>query len=169
MAEEEKNPEGTQEAEGGSGSKKMIIIIAVVVILAIGISVGATLFLLGGDESTEETEEAVAEEQESDAQYIDLTPAFLVTFSANGRQRYMQAHVSISTKFPSNTAALEHHMPLIRSKISGLFSTQEFTSLQTDEGKKALLESTKASINGVLEAEGEQPIDRVYFTNFVLQ
>lgn len=169
MAEEENKENENGEAEGGSGSKKMIIIIAVVVLLAIGISVGVTLFLLGDDETAEETDEVVAEEQEAAASYIDLTPAFLVTFNVNGRQRYMQAHVSISSKYASNLSQLEHHMPLIRSRLSSAFSTQDFSALQTDEGKKALLETLKNTINEVLEAEEQKPIDKVYFTNFVLQ
>lgn len=168
MAEEENKENENGEAEGGSGSKKTIIIIALVVLLAIGISVGVTLFLLG-DDTAEESDEAVAEEQEAAAQYMDLTPAFLVTFNVNGRQRYMQAHVSISSKFASNLSQLEHHMPLIRSRLSSAFSTQEFSVLQTDEGKKALLETLKNTINEVLESEEQKPIDKVYFTNFVLQ
>lgn len=169
MAEEEKETSENAEAEGGSGSKKMMIIIAVVVILAIGISVGVTLYLLSDDETTEGDEDAVAEEQVSAAQYIDLTPAFLVTFNVNGRQRYMQAHVSLSSKFASNLSQLEHHMPLIRSRMSSAFSMQDFSVIQTNEGKEALLETLKNTVNEVLEAEGQQPIDRVFFTNFVLQ
>ena len=59
MAEEENKAEDGQESEGGS-KKKLIIVIAIVALLAVGISVGVTLFLLGGEEET------VAEEVEAE-------------------------------------------------------------------------------------------------------
>lgn len=168
MAEENTNDE-SQEAEGGSGSKKTIIVVAIAVLAAIGISVGATLFLLGGDESTEEVEEAAPEIVEGPTTYYDLNPQFLVTYNVKGRQRYMQVYVSLSTKFPESLATMDHHMPLIRSKILSTYGGASFEELQTEAGKLALVEKTKVVINEVLETEGQQPIDKVFFTNFVLQ
>lgn len=168
MAEEKNNGED-QEAEGGSGSKKTIIIIAVAVLLAIGISVGVTVFLLGGDSSEQPAEEAAPEIVEGPTTYYDLNPQFLVTFNVNGRQRYMQAYVSLSTKFPDSLGTMDHHMPLIRSKLLAAYGGANFEDLQTEAGKLALIEQTKVVLNEVLEAEGQQPIDKVFFTNFVLQ
>lgn len=170
MAEEEKkDQEEGQEGEQPK-SKKGLIIIIIVAIIAIGASVGVTLFLLGGDESAEEevAEEEVAEVKQP-AIYMDLQPAFLVTYSDGGRHRYMQVHVSVSSRDAAAIGAVEHHLPYIKSKINSLYSSQDFKSVQTDEGKQFLRTESLRVINEVLEGEGESLIENVFFTNFVLQ
>ena len=172
MAEEDKNEEVKEEGqEGGAKSnKKLIIIIVIVSILAIGLSVGATLFLLGDDGSSVAAESEVATEPvKVPASYYDIKPAFLVTFDVGGRQRYMQISLSVSSRDQTVFDALEHHMPLIRSKLISTYGGQNFEKIQTNEGKVALQAKTIEVINSVLEGEGAAPIENVFFTNFVLQ
>ncbi len=172
VAEEENQAEENQEE--AKSSKKGIIIIAIITILAIGVSVGATLFLLGGDDngSDESGDEAAEEMQEDPAGptvYFDIKPPFLVTFNVNGRQRYMQIHLSVSTKDTGSLDAMEYHMPLIRSKMITVYGSQDFETVQTEAGKVALRELSVQVINEVLAAEEAPLIDNVFFTNFVLQ
>lgn len=170
MAEEDKKEQG-EEGEKKSG-KKTIIIIAIVALVAIGASVGVTLMLLGGDDSAEGEEGAEAAEQvevKLPAVYMDLKPPFLITLNVNGRQRYMQVHVSVSSREQASLDAVDHHLPLIKSRINSLYSAQNFEEIQTEAGKEALREQSLTLINEVLEAEGESPIENVFFTNFVLQ
>ncbi len=170
MAEEESKAEDNQEEGEGKSSKKGIIIVAIIVLVAIAASVGVTLMLLGGDDSS--TAEEVAEEVEvpkGPAVYHNLTPAFLITFNVGGRQRYMQVHVAVSSRDENVFTDLEHHMPLIRSKVINAYGGQDFDAIQTDAGKRALQELTLSVINGVLEAEGAGALENVFFTNFVLQ
>jgi len=167
--EEKKDQEQSEEGESKPGKKK-IIIIAGIALVAIGIAVGVTLFLMGGDDS--EGAEAAAEEvveAKVPAIYLDLQPAFLITFNEGGRQRYMQIHVSVSSRDEAAISAVEHHLPFIKSKINTLYSSQDFDVIQTPEGKSALRDQSLATINEVLEGEGEALVESVFFTNFVLQ
>lgn len=173
MADEDKENEENPEAGKTKSNKKGIIIIAVAVVLAIALSVGATIYFLGGDDRAE-TPEDVSEDAEvavekGPAVYLDVKPPFLVTFDVGGRQRYMQVYVSVSSRVQSALDALEYHMPLIRSKLISTYSGQKFEELQTPEGKLALQSQTLSVINDALENEGAEGIEAVYFTNFVLQ
>ena len=154
MAENEQEANETQEEEGKS--KKGIIIIALVVLIAIGASVGVTIFLLSDSAPAEQSEEVEEEEvPQGPAAYHEIKPPFLVTFNVGGRQRYMQIHVAASSRDSNTFAALEHHMPLIRSKIINLYGGQDFEIIQTEAGKQALREETLRTINEILEAEFE--------------
>lgn len=169
MAEENQAEENEQE-EGApaTSSKKKIIIIALVAVLVLGIGGGAAFFLLGGEEPAED-ETVVEEEVQGPALYYDLTPPVLTTYTVNNRQRYMQVSLSVMAREQAALDAVEYHMPSIRSKLNALFSAADFKMLQTVEGKNALIEQTVAAINAILEAEGEPPIETIYFTNFVMQ
>ena len=173
MAEEENKTEEAQDgdqASGGKSKKKLIIIIAVVALLAIGLSVGVTVFLLGGDGAEDADEVEIIEEPvKLPAAYMEINPPFLVTFDVAGRQRYMQVYVTVSSRDQVVFDAIDHHMPLIRSKVISSYSAVKFEEVQGEEGKLALQVKTIEVINGVLEAEGAPLIENVFFTNFVLQ
>lgn len=170
MAEADKNQE---QPEGGKSNKKLIIIIAIVVLLSIGLSIGATIFFLGGSGESEQAAATPAEPAEpvkQPAVYLELKPAFVITYNVEGRQRYMQAHVSVMSRSQSVLSTLELHMPLIRNRVIMMFSGQDFNQLQSHEGKEQLREKTLGLINGILEKEGNgELIEQVLFTNFVMQ
>jgi len=151
--------------------KKLIIIIILVAILAIGLSVGVTLFLLTGGDDEAPDEENVAAETEVivPASYFAVNPAFLVTFNVEGRQRYMQVSFSVSSRVAKVFTSLEYHMPLIRSKLLSSYGGMDFNVIKTEAGKVNVQSKTVEVINSVLESEGEGQIENVYFTNFVLQ
>lgn len=168
MAEDNKQEEA-QETGGGS-KKKLIIIIALVAVLAIGLSVGVTLFLLTGSDDKAEEEGAVPQEEvKIPFSYLDINPPFLVTFNVDGRQRYMQISLSVANRDTSVFSSIEHHMPLIRSRLISLYSGMDFNVIKTETGKVNLQIKTVEEINAVLASEGEGQIENIYFTNFVLQ
>ena len=171
MAADDKKDEN-QEEQGGKSSKKLIIIVAIVVILSIGLSIGATLFFLNGDDagSGDSEEQVPAEEVKMPAVYLDIKPPFVVTYDVSGRQRYMQVFVSAQSRAQASLDAMELHMPLIRNKLIMLFSGQDFEGLQTPEGKAALRAESLTLINEILEKEASgSSIEQVLFTNFVMQ
>jgi len=172
VAEEDNKTEGNVDDAGeGKSKKKLVIIVAIVAVIAIAASIGVTLFLLGDDESSEVVEEVVEEVEEplAPAVYSNINPPFLVTFNVDGRQRYMQVSMTVSSRDASSLDALEHHMPFIRSKVISAYSGLDFAAIQTEEGKEALRVQTVSVINEVLEGEGASGIENVFFTNFVLQ
>ncbi|WP_137169279.1 flagellar basal body-associated protein FliL [Marinomonas sp. FW-1] len=167
MAEEDGLDIGEEAGKSG-GKKKLIIIIALLLVLVGGGGAAAYFFLFSGsDESTESTEEALANEPST---YLALDPAFTVDFMVDGRQRYVQLNMSVKSKNVEQINALTLHMPLIRNSLVLLFSSQSFDELQTAEGKMALKNAALDAINGILEQEtGQGGIDAVLFTNFVMQ
>ncbi|MEC7376330.1 MAG: flagellar basal body-associated FliL family protein [Pseudomonadota bacterium] len=161
------------QAPAKKGKLKLIIMLVVVVILAIVLSVVGTLWFLGGglpgmgDESGEAKE--ATEETFTPSSYHVLDKAVVTTVQAEGRQRYGQVYLALESSDPQALEAAMLHMPLIRSQLVMVLGNSDFNNLQTPEGRRALADRMLATVNQVLEQEGEAPIKRVLFTNFVVQ
>lgn len=168
MAEEKK---AEAAAEAPAGKKKMIIIIAVIAVIAIAASVGVTLFLMGGsDKPAAEAEATPTEPVKQPAQYLELKPAIIVTYSYKGKQRFIQVQLSVMARDTAVLDAVELHTPVIRNRLINLYGGKDFDSMQTHEGRVALLEESKATINSILQEQkvtGE--VETVLFQNLVLQ
>ena len=166
------------EAEGGSGgNKKKLILLAAICLVLIIVSVIGTMFALdmfsGAEEEmieadmVDETPEVV---EHRPAIYYPLKPPIIVNFQARGRQRFLQAEVTLMMRDEAVVLAIEAHMPLIRNSLVLLFSGQVYEDLQTAEGKDILREEALAEIQRLLEQEIGQPgVEQVLFTNFVMQ
>ncbi|MGO3294981.1 MAG: flagellar basal body-associated FliL family protein [Marinobacter sp.] len=160
-------------APAKKGKLKLIILLTVVVLLAIALSVAGTLWFLGGglpgmgDDSGAESD--VAEESFTPSVYLEIDKALVTTVRGEGRQRYAQAHVAFGATDPEALAATKLHMPLIRSQLVMVLGNSSFTKLQTPEGRKGLADHMLATVNQVLEQEGEPAVNRVLFKNFVVQ
>lgn len=155
-------------------SLKAILIGALVVVLAIGLSVGATLFFLSSE--PRESADAGAEEDGGEAVssaapvlYYSFGKPFITTVAQDDKSRYLQVFVALAARDAASEAALELHSPLLRSRLLTLFGGGDFLTLQSEEGRQALKAEALTLINGVLEDEGAPPVERVLFTNFVLQ
>ncbi len=159
--------------EGGKGgSKKLIILIALIALVAIGASVGVTWFLLSGDTA----EEAVAEEEEpkepvkGPAEYYKVKDPFIITYNVNGRQKFMQVHLTFLMRQEGVYDALDLHLPVIQNRLLNLFGEKDFKELQTHEGRLAVQEDAKQAINAMLSEQGaDGEIEKVLFTNLVMQ
>ncbi|MBD2837621.1 flagellar basal body-associated protein FliL [Pseudomonas sp. JM0905a] len=174
MAKKEaKAPAEGAAAAGGKSKLKLIILGVVALLLAIGLSVGATWYFLSrGDKAAEPAKEdaAAAAPAKQPAIYQDLAPAFVVNFSQNGRQRYMQVSVSLMARDQAQLDALKVHMPVLRNKLVMLFSGQNFDTLVTPVGKEMLRQQATATVQELAKQEtGAMTVEQVLFTNFVLQ
>ncbi|OJT00859.1 flagellar basal body-associated FliL family protein [Marinobacter nauticus] len=158
-------------APAKKGKLKLIIMLVVIIVLAVALSVVGTLWFLGGGlPGGDEGERASqAEPAFVASSYIDLERPLVTTVQAQGRQRYAQVHLSLEASDPTALAAAETHMPLIRSQLVMVLGSSEFNELQTPEGRSALAGQLLATVNQVLEEEGEPSIKRVLFRNFVVQ
>ncbi len=163
MAEQE----ATEEA--GSGSKKGLIIMIVVVLVAVGASIGGTIFFLGqGDESEASAEPEVV--KPPIAIYHQMRPSFIVNYVTDTKPRYLQAELSLMAREPDLIEAVIDHTPLVRSRILKVLSDASFDNIRTHDGKEALRARLRDALNEVLEAEtGQGGLESVLFTNFVLQ
>ncbi len=159
------------QGENAPGSKKkLIIIIALVVLISVGASIGATLFFLSGDSPDVAEAQVPVEPVKRPALYYEFDPAFIVAINVGGKQRYMQIHLSVMGRSQAAFDVIEQHMPLVRNKLIALYGSQDFTRMQTPEGKAFLLEESRRIVMEVLaeESAGEK-IERALFTNFVMQ
>jgi len=164
------NPEG----EGEGGGKKKLIIIIVAVILVIAIAVGATIFLMTGDDSSEDSSAGdvaeVVDEVSIPAQYIKMKPRFIVNFNIGTRQRFLQASIEIMTRSQGIVDAVELHNPMLRNEIVRILSDQEFNVLRTPEGRIELKTKLQDQLATVLKREADvEGIEAVLFTDFVMQ
>ncbi len=175
MAEDEEGVE-----ESGGGKKKLIIMIVVGLVL-VGLSVGGTLFalkMMGGDEDTtsgggdavSEADAAPVEEVRKPAIYFPLKPTIIVNFNARGRQRFLQAEVSLMVRDEDVVAAIEEHSTMLQHGLLMLFSGQDYSELQTAEGKELLRQMALEEVQRMLEQEiGKPGVEQVLFTNLVMQ
>lgn len=162
---------GTKPA--GKGKLKLILLVLVALLLAVGLSVGATWFLLSkGDSepSEEKAAPAAAAPVRQQAVYEALVPAFVVNFNHQGRQRYMQVSMTLMGRDQSAMDALKIHMPLLRNNLVMRLSSQDFALLGTPAGMEMLRQQITASVQELAQKElGKPVIEQVLFTNFVLQ
>lgn len=161
-------------AEGGKSKKKMIILIAVGAILVAALGAGAAFFLLGGGE--EEAAAVPAEPVRKEAIYtkvrtLEGKPNFVATLqSQDGKRHYLQAFVEAKSREQDVADALTLHMPLIVARLNNLFAQQSFEALQTIEGKEKLRQDSTELVQGILQEKiGKPGVERILFTNFVMQ
>ena len=177
MAEEEKpekeldleadETESSEEASG-SGKKKLFMMIGAVVLLAGG---AAAYFLLGGEDEAAEVaeveEEVVPQEQ---AVYLELEPPFVISLPARGRQRFLQANITVMSRDREAILNVERHMPAIRHHLSNILSAQSLESIQSEGGIELVRAEATEQINRLLMDDLESAtIDEVLFTSFVMQ
>ncbi len=165
------------EASSGGGRKKLILLIIVGLAL-VGLSIGGTLLALqmlapqsaptemAGVEAEIEPEEPAR----NPAIYYPLKPPIIVNFQARGRQRFLQAELTLMARDNDVVEAIELHMPMIRNALVLLFGGQVYEELQTAEGKELLRQEALTEVQRLLAQEiGKPGIEQVLFTNFVMQ
>lgn len=156
------------EEEPKSGKKGLILMI-VVVLVAVGASIGGTIFFLGSNEQDVEVAEPEVLKP-TQAIYHQMRPSFIVNYATDTKPRYLQAELSVMAREGALIEALIDHTPLVRSRILKELSDASFDSIRTHEGKEALRETLLVALNEVIEQEtGNSGLESVLFTNFVLQ
>lgn len=152
------------------GKLKLILMAVAGLLLAIGLSVGATWFLMHKPSEAPVAEEGHANTKPA-AIYEALAPAFVVNFNQNGRQRYMQLSITLQGRNQADLDALKVHMPVIRNNLVMMFSGQGFDTLAASPvGQEMLRQKATAVVQEVAQKEvGKPVIDQLLFTNFVLQ
>lgn len=164
MADKKEQPE-----EQASGGKKKLIIIIVGVLLLVGISVGVTIMLLGGDDSTEAEVAEEVRPEKGDPSYIELKP-FTVNLGPEDPVGFLQVQINVLTYFAEVAEELETHKPLIRNNLTLIFGEQKSADLRSPEGKQQLQQKVKESIQQVIDKYGSGgEVENIFFTNFVMQ
>lgn len=104
------------------------------------------------------------------AQYLALSPAFVVNLTDTDGARYLQADVQLMTRDVETLAALEAHGPAIRNRLLLLFGAQSAGQLAERSGKEKLQKQALAEVRAVLKAEAApDKVEALYFTSLVTQ
>jgi flagellar FliL protein len=176
----------TGEKKSGGGKMKKIIIFSVIGILIIGISIGLTLMLLGGGESdspataeaeteqtteTDNSSETGTEEGGESVAYMDLSPAFVVNLEGtNSEIRYLQVNMSVEVGSDADVEVVRKHSPVIRHHLNLLFSSLDFSEINSTEGKARLTSDALDVVQKALKkATGKKIVKNVYFNSIVGQ
>ena len=180
--------------EKKGGMKKIVIIAAAAVVLLSGIGGGAWFFLhksadADSGDAAAETKSATAgkhggKTDKKDAKgkkvkkdpnalpaiYLALDPAFVVNFEDQGVVRFLQITAEVGTHDPLVLDAVKLHMPIIRNNLVMLFSNLNLTSVTSREGKEKLRADALLEVQKVLQEQtGEEGVENIYFTSFVMQ
>jgi len=169
MADEEKKT-GEEEKKGGGMMK--IILLVNGLLLIIGVAVGVTLFMPGGDEDAPDSEDAEMLEEGAKGTpiYVPLHPAFVVNFENQEQVSFLQVDIQIMTYDSSVEGALKAHMPAVRNELLLMLGGKQYHEINTREGKRALSQEAIQVIQDVLKNVGEpNSIEALYFTSFVMQ
>ncbi len=172
MAEKDPDAQGEKKS-----SMKMILMIALGAIVLVAATVGATMFLVSDGSQSDapaQGESAKADEPEAVKQdppvYFGLHPAMVVNFENPRGARFLQVDVEVMARSKEVIEAVKEHTPAIRNNLLMLFSSQDSEALKTREGKEKLRQAALEEIQQILEQRtGEQGVEEVYFTSFVMQ
>jgi flagellar FliL protein len=105
--------------------------------------------------------------------YLTLDPPFIVNFVHRGSLRYLQLSLDLAYHDEEVIANIQEQMPEIRNDLILLFSSQDFDTLSTLEGKEKLRTDVLLAVNNALDIDPAHPGPAeggaVYITNFVMQ
>jgi flagellar FliL protein len=171
-AEDDTTQENTPAKPGG---KKRLVLLALLLVGVVSLSVGVTLFALKffappAAEILEETPVDAAPPLPQPAIYYPLQPPILVNFMVRGRQRILQAELTLMTRDELVINTIQLHQPMIRNALILLIGGQPYEELQTAEGKELLRQQCLQEIQRLMQQEINKPgIEQVLFTSFVMQ
>jgi flagellar protein FliL len=152
--------------EGKKKKKKLFIMIGIGILLMV-FSIGGTLLavkLLSSDSKKDSTEKSVDDEENEEdeeeveveaapAIYYTMEPNFTVNFSVEGRQRYLQAEITLMYRNAEVDSLLKLHMPAIRNQLVMLLSTKSFDELQNPDSREKLKVEALQAIQSILDKE----------------
>lgn len=150
-------------------SKNKLMAIAAVALLAV--AGGAAYFLLGhSEEANSEMLEGEIKVPLQEAFYITIDPAFVINLPDRGKQRFLQASITLMARSSATLFKVEQHMPVIRHNLTNVLSAQTISSIQSPGGIEQVRMEALNQINAILTAEyGSEAIEQVLFTAFVMQ
>ena len=189
MADEKdkaKSNEAELKIEDGINKKKMVIIILAVVVILI-VSVSAYFLLMSDDNNTmpeqvdtsqsmsvsknaEDSGQQGASAQVGNALYVAMPRAFRFNVPGAVQDRSVEIRVQLLVRSASNEENAKKHIPLIESTLLNIFSQANADDIATNAGKEALKQQSLAAVQLVMkDIEGNETVDKVLFTGFVMQ
>ncbi len=180
---DEKDQGKELELDNTGKKKKMIIIIAIVVVLAA--AAGGAYFFMGGngDVSQEQLDAALDSGSDEEgaapvdttastgtALYVPMPRPFRFNVPGASRDRFVEIRVQLLVRGSDNEEAAKKHVPLIEGTLLAVFSLSNADDLATSAGKTSLKQKSLAEVHKIMkEVEGNNVVEKVLFTGFVMQ
>jgi flagellar FliL protein len=165
MAKEEEATEAVDKPK--SGKKKLFVIIALVALLVILVGGGAVAYMVLSAPAEEGEHVEEAHEEEHPPIYEKLE-----TFTVNlsDQETYLQVEIHLLVAEPAVQEKLKQRMPEVRDGMIRLLSSKLPDELATQQGKDALADEIKKTINAILAIkEVDMGVKKVLFNSFIIQ
>jgi len=105
-----------------------------------------------------------------DTPYFDLTAPFVVNINSDDGLVFLQVNAQFKVKKPEVKTHLNTHMPAIRHTMMLVLSEQTQNAVRSVAGKEKLRASTLKEVQTLLKEQiGDEAIDEIYFTGFIIQ
>lgn len=170
---------------GMGGLNKKVILIVAGVLLLVAINVGVIMFFVkgsgshGGGNSPAEPGNAASSagghgnqpvKHEGPPIYVPLDPPFIVNFEEQGLVRFLQVSIEVMSYDQKAVDAIHEHTPAIRDRLLTLLSSQTYETLSAREGKEQIRTEGLDILRKIIkEHTGNEGIDALYFTSFIMQ
>lgn len=162
MAEEKEEIKDAEEGKALKKSKlKLIIIPVVVLLLAVGGFLGYSKYKKG-------KEAKVLAQKAEKVSIICPLKSFVVNLldKKGVGKRYLKVTIQLEVENEENRLVVENHIPQLRDTILLLLSSQTLNEINTMEGKLELKQTLLSRMKQIL---GDGVVQRIYFTEFVVQ
>lgn len=162
MAEEKEEIKDAEEGKALKKSKlKLIIIPVVVLLLAVGGFLGYSKYKKGKEAKT------LAQKTEKVSIICPLKSFVVNLLDKKGvGKRYLKVTIQLEVENEENRLVVENHIPQLRDTILLLLSSQTLNEINTMEGKLELKQTLLSRMKQIL---GDGIVQRIYFTEFVVQ
>ncbi len=104
--------------------------------------------------------------------YVELKPSFVTNFgvSDKGHMSYVKADITVQVASRDAEYATRYHLPALRDRLVLLLARQDESTISSSMGRETIKAEALAELREVLsKEEGEDFIDDLMFTNFVVQ
>ena len=159
MAEDKEEVKEGEEEKPKKSKLNLIIIAGLVILLAVGGYIGYSNY--------KQSNENKAEKEEQMSIIIPLKSFVVNLFDKRGiGKRYLKISMELEVRSEEDRIKIENNVPRLRDTVLILLSSQTLKEINTMEGKLELKNAIVVRMNQIL---GNKTIQRIYFTEFVVQ
>jgi flagellar FliL protein len=159
MAEEKEEVKEGEEEKPKKPKLHLIIIAGLVILLAVGGYFGYSKF--------KKSNENKGEKEKQVSIIIPLKSFVVNLFDERGiGKRYLKISMEIEVGSEEDRTKVENNVPRLRDTVLILLSSQTLKEINTMEGKLELKNAIILRMNQIL---GNKTVQRIYFTEFVVQ
>ncbi|MED5509790.1 MAG: flagellar basal body-associated FliL family protein [Pseudomonadota bacterium] len=104
--------------------------------------------------------------------YFAIEDPFTINFlkQSDDKMRYLQIKVALKSDDPAIIQSAQTHLPMIQDSLRLLFTDQSYATITSVAGRELLQQQALERIRSLLAEEtGNDALEQVYFTRFILQ